>query len=188
MNKLEVMEKETQRKWEQAPSQPPPSRPGGPANAADVDILVIGDFKQDTPKVHILRVFDKAIRPKLAGRFDLRSWETFCPYLLSSVCFLGAPTPSQVVSFLRNLNNGMKVKLNGEALPLWSTIQRTRGQKDTTRRLIRLAAHVQNTFHPGVVGSLQPSFRLFADRLGPEGRRSVGLVLIEQGGVGGHRS
>lgn len=110
-------------------------------------------MRQDTSKLQILRVFDKVVRPKLAGRFDLRSWEAFCPYLLSSAGFLRAPTPAlarQAVPFLRNLSGGMRVKLNGEELSLWSTIQKTQDQKDRARRLMRLAAFVLGAFHPGV--------------------------------------
>lgn len=153
MNKFEVMEKEPQRKYEQAPSQPP-GRPGGPAATADVDILAIGGFRQDTPKAQVLKVFEKVVRPKMAQRFDLTTWEAFCPYLLSSVCSLRAPTPAlarQAVSFLRS--SSLKVKLNGEELSLWSTIQKTCEQKDRARRLMRLASYVQTQYIDGMVAA-----------------------------------
>lgn len=141
IKKSEVMEKEWQRKYEQAPSQKA-ARPEGPSPTTELDILVIGGFRQDTPKAQILKVPERITRPKLAQRFECSSWEVFCLYLVSSVCFLRDPTPAlarQAVAFLL-YPGSFKVNLSGEELNLWSTMQKTRDQKDRARRLMRLAA------------------------------------------------
>lgn len=79
----------------------------------------------------------------LSGSYA-QSWRSAstCRLALSLLAQLGV----LVAGALRN-SGGFKVKLNGEELNLWSTMQKTRDQKDRAQTLMRLASYAQSQFH-----------------------------------------
>lgn len=116
---------------------------------------MIGGFRRDPPKAHILKVREKVLQPRLVENFDdMSGLEAYCPYLLSSVLFLRCGSPREAraaVGFLRA--SSLRVKLNNEELSLWFTLQKTKEQKDRSKRLMRMAACVQANF----LGNITPT-------------------------------
>lgn len=127
-----------------------PQRTGQGVSVApeETGTVVVGGFKRDTPKGHIIKTYERIPQSRMQQRFgDLSSWEVYCPYLLSSVLFIRCPSAAftrQAVNFLRCIQ--MRFKLGSEEITLWTTLQTSKDQKDRSRRLMRMAACRQGHF------------------------------------------
>lgn len=68
--RMDLLEQEMRRKGPLAV----PAVVASSSSGTEVDSIVIGGFKQDTPKAQALKVHDRALQPKLAKRFDATTW------------------------------------------------------------------------------------------------------------------
>lgn len=120
-------------------------------NRADECLVIIGGFKKETPRGQLEEVWAKQMLKEIEKHIDLRTYEVFCPYMLSSVLFARCPDSASArafVALIRRLN--LVVRLKGVDYNIWGTLQKPKEVKARNRRLMRLVGYLKDFLGPEV--------------------------------------
>lgn len=96
----------------------------------DDNLVILGGFKRETPRGQLEEVWARQLLKEIEKNVDLRGYEAFCPYMLSSVLFARCPDSSSarsLVSLVRRLN--LTAKIKGINYNIWATLQKPKEVK-----------------------------------------------------------
>lgn len=108
-------------------------------------MAILGGFKKETPRGQREEAWARQLLKEVEKNVDLRGYEVYCPYMLSSVLFARCPDASSVGSFVsltRRLN--LTATIKGVDYNIWASLQKPKEEKARNRRLMKLVAYLKD--------------------------------------------